>query len=125
MHSYYVQSAIKNCLDLKIIFFGLYRIVIEKATNKNLRSKCIEIKSFAFMSTICNGVGGGGGGKVGANLHLESRSKFAPDPNSKNTVHVSKIHLGANCAHEHGFFTSTHDLCFKQKYEERKYCFMF
>ena len=64
MHSYFdVQSAIKTVWTQKSFFFGLYRIVIEKATNQNLRSKCIEIKSFAFMCTICTG------GGVGANLH--------------------------------------------------------
>ena len=80
MHSYLdVQSAIINCLvsykQLKNHIFGLYRIVIEKATYQNLCS-CAQ-----FVPG-----GGGGGGKFapGANNlhHLESRSKFAPGPNS-------------------------------------------
>ena len=72
-----------------------------------LRSKYVEIKSFTFMCTICTGGGGG------ANLHRvqiicttsKSWSKFAPGPNRLNTVYMAKIHLGANCAHEHGFFS--------------------
>ena len=50
--------------------------------------------------------GGGGEFAPGANNlhHLESRSKFALGPKSYNTVHMAKIHLGANCAHVHGFF---------------------
>ena len=56
--------------------------------------------------------------KVGANLHRVQILK-TPFTSPKYTW-VQIVHTNT------AFFTrSTRDLCFKQKYEEREYCFMF
>ena len=86
-HSYFVVwSAMINILifiliktSVELIFISvLYRIKIKMpATNQYLRSKCIEVKYFAFMCTICARVQICT--RVQINLHhLESCSKFAP-----------------------------------------------
>ena len=96
--------------SFKFIFISvLYIIVINmSATYQNLRSKCIEIKHFAFMCTICT--------RVQINLqHLAppreleqvqtcTRVQILKTPFTWPKIHPGcKYAPGANCTHERVF----------------------